>query len=62
MIAKDAESKDIILECSQLLEALDRSFNMLASVMSRIKMANKETQLKNGQASNRHYAVEVVYF
>ena len=62
MIAKDAESKDIIFECSQLLEALDRSFNMLASVMSRIKMANKENQLKNGQASNRHYAVEVVYF
>ena len=62
MIAKDSESKNIILECSQLLEALDRSFNMLASVMSRIKMANKETQLKNGQASNRHYAVEVVYF
>ena len=62
MIAKDAESKDIILECSQLLEALDRSFNMLASVMSRIKMANKENQLMNGQASNRHYAVEVVYF
>ena len=62
MVSKDTEAKDVINECSRLLNELDSSVNMLATVMTRMKMMNRENQLNHVHAANRLFSVEVVYF
>ena len=59
MVAKDNEAKEVITECSNLLGELDYSVNMLATVMSRIKMMKKDDHV---HVSNRLFSVEVVHF
>ena len=60
MVTKDEEAIAVIEECAKLLGELDYSVNMLATLMSRMKMMKKEKQLSH--AHNKLFSVEVVYF
>ena len=60
MVTKDQEAITVIEECARLLGELDYSVNMLATLMSRMKMMKKDKQFSH--AHNKLFSVEVVYF
>lgn len=61
VVTKDNESKDVLIMCAELMEELDSSVNMLATVMSQMKMMKEKIAIRQAQVSNHIYSVEVVY-